>query len=138
MKLLLTCERAMRRLERVWVVLAATMIFAIMLIVAADVVLRYTLNAPFTWAYDFVSLYLMAALFFLSLADTFRHDRHVRVDIITARLPPPVRRALEILTQSLATIAFIGIFREGLAQTFSSWASNDVLATAIPWPTCAQ
>ena len=53
-------------IERLYRLVAATCLAAIMLIVAADVLLRYLFNAPLSWAFDLISLYLMAGVFFLS------------------------------------------------------------------------
>ena len=56
---------AIEVVERFAIRLALVMLFAVMMIVAADVFMRYVFNAPFSWAYDLISLYLMAGAFFL-------------------------------------------------------------------------
>src|SRR4051794_27976659 len=59
--------RAVGVLEKAVSTIAAIFMFAIMMIVFSDVVMRYAFNRPFSWAYDLISLYLMAGGFFLLL-----------------------------------------------------------------------
>ena len=57
--------RAVGRIEKLASTIAAVFMFAIMMIVFSDVIMRYAFNRPFSWAYDLISLYLMAGVFFL-------------------------------------------------------------------------
>ena len=43
-----------RRVERVASTIVAVFMFAIMMIVFGDVVMRYVFNQPFSWAYDLI------------------------------------------------------------------------------------
>jgi TRAP-type C4-dicarboxylate transport system permease small subunit len=81
-------DALLRRLESVVSLAAVAALFAIMLIVVADVFMRYVLNSPFAWAYDLVGLYLLATVFFLSLSSTFAAHAHVSVDLLMHRLGP--------------------------------------------------
>ena len=137
MRHLARLEGWLRGLERAWLFVAGAAVFVVMIVAIVDVGRRYLINAPLTWAYDFISLYLMAALFFLALADTFRKDHHVRVDLLAVRMPWRLRSALEAATLSLALVVFLAIFWEGLRQAVDSFVAGDVLATVIPWPTWA-
>ena len=47
-------------IEKIASTIAAVFMFAIMIIVFGDVIMRYAFNRPFSWAYDLISLYLMA------------------------------------------------------------------------------
>jgi hypothetical protein len=51
-------------LERALTVIATIALFAIMALVVADVFMRYVLNSPFSFTYDLIGLYLLAAVFF--------------------------------------------------------------------------
>ena len=77
---------------------AVVCLFAIMLIVVADVFMRYAVNRPFSFTYDLVGLYLMTGLCYLALSDTFAIHAHVSVDILVHRFSPSVRRLCEIAT----------------------------------------
>ena len=67
---------------------AAAFMFAIMIIVFSDVIMRYAFNKPFSWAYDLISLYLMAGIFFLVLSEAYASNAHVSVDILQQKFPP--------------------------------------------------
>ena len=81
--------KALTAVERVTSTIAAVFMFAIMMIVFTDVVMRYVFNRPFSWAYDLISLYIMAGVFFLSLSGTYAVNGHISVDILLPRFWPP-------------------------------------------------
>lgn len=131
-------ERALARLESLSMALSALLLLAIMLLVVADVFMRYMVNRPFSFTYDLVGLYLLAGLFFLSLSDTFRVRAHVNVDILVQHMSPPWRRASEILACLAGLPVFAAIAWLGWERAWDNWVSNDVLAGAIAWPTWAS
>ena len=55
-------QSALTGIERAVTSVAVICLFAIMLIVVADVFMRYAVNRPFSFTYDLVGLYLMAGL----------------------------------------------------------------------------
>ena len=103
----------------------------IMLVVVADVFMRYVVNRPFSFTYDLVGLYLLAGLFFLSVSDTFRVRGHVNVDILVQHLGPKGRRWSEILACLAGLPVFAAITGLGWERAWDNWVSNDVLAGAI-------
>jgi TRAP-type C4-dicarboxylate transport system permease small subunit len=111
--------------------------FAIMVIVFADVAMRYLLNSPLAWSYDLISLYLMVAVFFLALSATQRDGHHVRVDILLVRCRPRVRHAMELLGNALTAVVMFAIVVQGSFKVRDSWQGDAVVAGAIPWPTWA-
>ena len=52
-------------IDRVTATIGTIFLFVIMIVVFGDVVMRYVFNSPFSWAYDLIALYLMAAVFTL-------------------------------------------------------------------------
>lgn len=114
---------------------ASACLFAIMIIVFADVAMRYLLNSPLAWSYDLISLYLMVGVFFLALSVTQRDQHHVRVDILAARCPPRARHAMELIGNALTAVVMFAILVRGSAKAWSNWHSDAVVAGAIPWPT---
>ena len=131
-------EFALARVERVVTSVAVVCLFAIMLIVVADVFMRYVVNRPFSFTYDLVGLYLMAGLFYLALSDTFAIHAHVRVDILLHRFSPQVRRLCEIVTCMCGVAVFSLITWLGFNRAADSFVNGDVLAGAIPWPSWAS
>jgi len=121
--------------ERVALGVAMLMMLAVMAIVSADVFMRYVFNSPFSWAYDLISLYLMAGIFFLALSQTYAAGGHVSVDILEQSFPAWLKRGCECLITALAFGAFAVMADAGLNRAVEAYRSADVVAGAIAWPT---
>jgi TRAP-type C4-dicarboxylate transport system permease small subunit len=121
--------------ERALTVIAVTFLFVIMLLVVADVFMRYVVNRPFSFTYDLIGLYLLAGVFFLTLSDALREHAHVGVDILLHRFSPAGRRLSEIVTALVGLFIFALISKVGFDRALDNYQQSDVLAGAIPWPT---
>ncbi len=126
--------RALAALEKSASTIAAVFMFAIMMIVFCDVIMRYAFNRPFSWAYDLISIYLMAGIFFLVLSEAYASNAHVSVDILQQKFSPPVKRLSEIITCIVGVIVFSLIAWLGWLRALDAFRSGDVMAGAIPWP----
>lgn len=122
-------------LERMLTVIAVVFLFVIMLLVVADVFMRYALNRPFSFTYDLIGLYLLAGVFFFTLSDALREHAHVGVDILLSRFSPAGRRLSEIITALAGLFVFVLICKVGFERALENYEQHDVLAGAIPWPT---
>lgn len=129
------CDRALRLAEKAGITIAGIFLFAIMLVVVTDVVMRYFFNAPLSWSYELISLYLMVGLFFFTLSDALAHHTHVAVDILHHYLPDRMRHGAELIGYVLATPVFAAICYLSAVTTWESYQGGDVLAGHIPWPT---
>ena len=121
-------------IEKIASTIAAAFMFAIMMIVFSDVIMRYAFNKPFSWAYDLISMYLMAGVFFLVLSEAYTSRAHVSVDILQQKFPPAMIRLSEIVTCIVGMTVFSLIAYLGILRTVDSYQSADVMAGAIPWP----
>ena len=128
-------ERWLDRTERLCERTAALLLLVIMLVVSADVVMRYALHRPIVWAYDLISVYLMAAVFFLTLSAAYATDHQVAVDILVRSLSPRGQRAAQALTCAVSLPLFVGIAWFGGVRAWGAWQHGDALAGLIPWPT---
>jgi TRAP-type mannitol/chloroaromatic compound transport system permease small subunit len=70
--------------------------FAMVLIIAYDVILRYAFRAPTIWQYD-ISYMLGGSIIILGSGYVHSQRRHVRVDIIYNRLPQRIRLTIDVL-----------------------------------------
>lgn len=130
--------KALTVIERVTSMIAAFFMFAIMTIVFSDVAMRYVFNRPFSWAYDLISLYIMAGVFFLSLSGTYAVNGHINVDILLPRFSAAIQRICIIISNMVGLAIFIPITWLGYERALDNYSSGDVLAGAIPWPTWAS
>lgn len=128
-------NRILTFLERCLNNIASLALFLIMLIVVADVMLRYFFNSPFAWSYELISLYLMVVLFFFSLSDTLSHNAHVSVDILQNYMPVKLRHAADMIGYGCASVVFAGIVYMSATRTWESYVGSDVIAGSIAWPT---
>ena len=121
-------------LEDILVNIAAASLFLIMMVVAADVFLRYMFNAPLAWSYDLISMYLMVILFFFALSNTLRVDAHIAVDILHIKIQPRTRHACLAIGYWLALGVFLLVLERSLIETWSSFINNEVSDGLIAWP----
>jgi TRAP-type transport system small permease protein len=84
--------------------LACTALVVVVLAVAWGVLTRYVTAQPAPWAGE-VSAMAFAWVVFLGAAAGFKRGLHASVDLLTARLPNLLRRALTILVD-LGVLAF--------------------------------
>jgi TRAP-type C4-dicarboxylate transport system permease small subunit len=126
--------KALATIEKIASTIAAVFMFAIMIIVFSDVIMRYAFNKPFSWAYDLISLYLMAGVFFLVLSEAYTERAHVSVDILQQKFSPAMVRLSEIVTCIVGITVFALIAWLGFLRAVDSFRSSDVMAGAIPWP----
>jgi TRAP-type C4-dicarboxylate transport system permease small subunit len=118
--------RTLGAVEKIASTIAAVFMFAIMMIVFGDVVI--------SWAYDLISIYLMAGVFFLVLSEAYTSRAHVSVDILQQKFPPAMIRLSEIVTCLIGIGVFSLIAYLGFRRAVDSFQSADVMAGAIPWP----
>jgi TRAP-type C4-dicarboxylate transport system permease small subunit len=129
---------ALARLEAAMTVAAAALLFTIMMLVVADVFMRYVAGRPFSFTYDLVGLYLMTGLFYLVLSHAQAAHAHVAVDILLTRFSVPGRRVAEIASCLAGGSVFALVTVAGYERALDNFVSEDVLAGAIPWPTWAS
>jgi TRAP-type C4-dicarboxylate transport system permease small subunit len=134
--------RLFRRLESVLALVenaasfvAAVVLCAVMIIVSADVAMRYVFNRPFGWTYDLISLYLMGALFYFALSPTFAQGAHISVDVVARRLSPGMRRLLQVVIALVSALLFATIAWLAAARTFDDFQSGAATSGEILWPT---
>lgn len=127
-------DLALSTIERIFSLCAVTALFAIMSIVASDVALRYIFNRPWGWSYDFISLYVIVGLFFLSLSRTFAVHGHISVDLLHHYLGATARRSCEAVICFLSAGLFATITYASAVRAWEHFVANDVLSGSVAWP----
>ncbi len=130
-------SKAMRRLARIGIMVAAATLIASMFLVCYAVVMRYFLNQPPPWVDELVG-YLLVAAVMLAAADALLQGEHIAVDILTDRLGARGRKIT--LLAGLVAVAASGMLlvNEGVDMVaFSRMVglkSNGFLATPMWLP----
>ncbi|HEV7371819.1 TRAP transporter small permease subunit [Arenibaculum sp.] len=119
---------------------AVAMVLLVLLIGVTlwEVAARYVFDAPTIWGFDLAWM-LNGGLFLLALAETTRRGGHVRVDVVSSRLPAGWQRMGETLFMALlfapgvgvlawtASRRFVQAVATGEVDPVSSWAP-------VMWP----
>lgn len=115
--------------------LAPLSLLAMMGIVTTDVVMRYALSSPLSWSYDLVSMYLMPAIIFSSMAIVQRRRHHVNVNLLYLRLSVPVQRVADMISVigSGGVLALVAFFSGRRAWT--AYVNHEVVSGLFEWPT---
>ena len=103
--------------------IGCAMLFALMLIVVADVSLRYLFNAPLQWSYEVISSYLMPGLFFMAVSHTLKANAHVAVDILHNYVGRTTRYVFEAVTTVIALPVFALCTWVSAQHTWNDWQS---------------
>jgi TRAP-type C4-dicarboxylate transport system permease small subunit len=85
---------------------AAVLVVAIVVVNVINVVGRYAFNAPLEWA-DEVMVFMMVGAVFLAAPLVAWEGAHIRMDMLVAQSPEPVRTIIERIS-SLACAGMLG------------------------------
>ncbi|MEZ5810554.1 MAG: TRAP transporter small permease [Rhizobiaceae bacterium] len=95
-----------RIVEKVTLTLGTAVLVAMAVLIAADVLLRQTMDAGIPTVPDFVSFYLMVAISFIPIAYTQVYRSHVETTVLFQVLPPALKKILLWLNAAIG----IGMF----------------------------
>ena len=101
-------------LERVLGAIAGSVLFAMMLLTAVDVVGRYIFNRPVTGAFEVTEM-MLAALIYCGLPLVSKQREHIVIDTFDPMMSRRVKRGLDVIADVIcaATLGGVGflIFR---------------------------
>jgi TRAP-type C4-dicarboxylate transport system permease small subunit len=131
----------MRHVAEVLASIGTVWIFALMLLVVADVVGRNFLDAPITGVAEFASR-SVASIVFLALASAICGGRMTRSDFVPRLLSdrsPGLVRALDVTNALLGMLLFAALTAIGWPELVRSWQGNEYfgvqgVATMAAWP----
>ena len=128
-------RRVIDAIDAVLMAIGCLMLFALMLIVVADVSLRYLFNAPLQWSYEVISSYLMPGLFFMAVSHTLKANAHVAVDI----LHNYVRRTTRYVFEAVCTVVALPVFAlctwVSAQHTWNDWQTQATSTSGLAVPT---
>ncbi|TJZ90361.1 TRAP transporter small permease subunit [Paracoccus gahaiensis] len=103
-------------------------------IIIYDVFMRYVLGQPTRWAFD-VTKQLYGFYFVMLGGYALRHQAHVRVDLLTARMGPGLRRWVEVAGYVIFFFPFAWVFaRRSWDFAMTSWRQGEVTYGAVQLP----
>lgn len=109
-------RRIIHRCSRVvYIIGGAGGMVALMLLIVADVCLRYLFNRPIASSNELV-MFLMAVVVFSALSYTETADGHVIIDLFVSRLPRRAQTALRGITSIISLALFALIAQQNLVR----------------------
>ena len=100
--------------------IATGWIFMMMLAIAIDVVGRAIFNKPLAGSIEFVKVSLVGIVF-LQIPDGFLKDKHIRSDVILARIGSFYSTIFHFFGSLLGCFIFIGVLISSWRPTIEAW-----------------
>jgi TRAP-type C4-dicarboxylate transport system permease small subunit len=126
-------RRAYGRLLHAFGLVSAVATFMMLLLVAANVIGRYLFNAPITGAFEITESLLVVGIM-LGLALTQYHDGHIRVTILTRRMPPSWARYAKIFALIIGAVFFAWCAYASWRFAYQSYSFNEQEWGTITFP----
>ena len=117
--------------------LSVTAAAIMVVVVTAQVVMRYGFNASFDWA-DEVSRLAFVTTIFLAIPLGIRDGTHVGIDLVVDRLPAPHRRAVRRFSSALAGVMLLIVTWATFKVAGATWNERlgaiDVTSSVFVFP----
>jgi TRAP-type transport system small permease protein len=103
-----TLKRLTDRLEVVLGAASASVLFAMMLITAVDVIGRYLFNKPLAGGFELTEM-MLAALIYCGLPLVSKRREHIVIDTFDSFMAPRVRRFFDVTADIVCFLTLAGI-----------------------------
>lgn len=113
--------------------LGAALLVSVACAVFYEVVARYIFRSPTEWSLE-LTTYALVWCGFFGAAYALKRGRHVRVDLLLDRLPPPVQRGLELYTDLLALAFCLLLVGEGARFVYQSYITEAASVSPLRVP----
>lgn len=120
------------RLDRTFGLAAGAALFALMLVVAVDVIGRYVFNAPLSSSFEYVQI-CMALLVFLALPVVVARQDNIQVEVFEVFIPRPFRRFTRLLGFAISVTIVAGLVWVSYARA-SSFHDSGERFVLLPMP----
>lgn len=108
--------------------------FALVLVMAGNVLLRYLFATGSVWAQE-LEWHLMAPICLFGMSYALRHGEHVRVDVVYGGLSARTKRLVDLVAAILAIVISIIVIKLSWNYVGQSWAIGEESANpgGIPY-----
>jgi TRAP-type C4-dicarboxylate transport system permease small subunit len=124
--------RILSPFSKILLIVGAVSLMIIMLLTAADVIMRYVFNRPIIGAFD-MTQYLMVVVFAFALPYCTLKKGHINVDILTSHLSGKVQAIIAGITTPLSLVLFSLITWQTIVATGIQHNSN-IVSSVLPIP----
>lgn len=113
--------------------LAAIALVTILLLVGADVAMRYFFNNPMEHVKE-ITEHLLLLITFLGAAWALKIEAHVKVDLVLNRLIPEVQALINVITSIIGAIVCLALTWYGVQVTLDYFQRGIFYATTLRLP----
>ena len=113
--------------------ISSWVIFALLLLISTDVVLRYFFNSPLLFSVE-ISGYALVLVCFFGAGQTLKEGKHVVVNILTKQLRPRVQLWLELVTSILSLVALSFFLWQTIMMVRDSFIRGVLMPTSLLTP----
>jgi TRAP-type C4-dicarboxylate transport system permease small subunit len=121
------------RIIEIFAVLAAILLIFLMLLVCAEVVMRYFFNMPIQGVLE-LSEYSLLFISFLPAIWILRKEGHTKIDIVLLMLSPKAQKVINIITTVLCALASLILAWYGFKIALEHFSLNIRLSTLLMPP----
>jgi TRAP-type C4-dicarboxylate transport system permease small subunit len=114
-------------------VIAALILFGMVILVTADILLRNLFMRGFVWANE-VSEYALYMMTLLTGPWLLRRGQHVRLDIVLSAVPRRSAWILEAVGDVFGLVVCLGIIYYGSKMTFEAWRLGSITIKNLVFP----
>ncbi len=107
--------------------IAAWATFVLVVVMAANVLLRYAFSTGSVWAQE-LEWHLMAPICLFGMSYALRHGEHVKVDVLYGGFRPRTKHAVDLIVALLAIVVSGLIIWLSWRYVGQSWAINEASA----------
>ncbi|MDD7973281.1 TRAP transporter small permease [Roseinatronobacter alkalisoli] len=122
---------AQNKLEDVLHLIGCLSLVAVVVLINADILLRFFASRPVQIQFEMTQLYLMPALATLSLARVFRDGGHLALDIVPEQVIPEIVRRLIL---ALSASFFIAVTWMSWRFAYRAFQRGAVEYGVMDWP----
>lgn len=120
--------------------LACLALFLMTTLTTFDALMRYLFNAPLAGVEEATVEFFMPALVYFAIAHVFRTGGHVRITLVSDRLPVRVQHVLWVIFDVLTALLFAAIAYGLCQRTLSAYRMNEYSTSPLNyvlWPSFA-
>ncbi len=121
----------LRVFDKILAFVTASAMAAIVLVVFVNVVMRYVLNTGLTWSEE-IAVNLFVWVIFLGAILAGLEGLHIKVDLLTSKLPKPVQKVFLVIS-SVCVLFAMGVLIVGGVEVVKVPDKNVSAATGLPF-----
>jgi TRAP-type C4-dicarboxylate transport system permease small subunit len=133
MQTLLSIERWLKNLERVFCYVAAGLVFVMIFPTTVDVVLRYVFNAPLPEMFQLTE-FMMVGVVYLGIAYVQQLKDHIKIEIATQWMPRKGQDILDLFGNLVGLFIFGLITWQTGRQAWEAWDTQDYTMGIVQFP----